>query len=156
MDMRMPVMDGIQATQIIKRQPQGQTTVIIALTASALKEQQQDFWRAGCDEIVNKPFREEALLSCIGRHLNVRYLYEEPSLTKASLAPQHPLSPQDLSVMSREWRAKLHCEAIACQEEEMLALVAQIPPSQATLAEMLTELIANFQYDRIAMLAAES
>jgi two-component system sensor histidine kinase/response regulator len=147
MDMRMPVIDGIQATQAIKRQPQGQATVIVALTASALKEQPQAFWRAGCDDLVNKPFREEVLLTCIGQHLGVRYLYEELATTTSLVLPQHQLSPKDLSVMSREWRAKLHCKAIACQEEEMLALVAQIPPSHQTLAAMLAELIANFQYE---------
>ncbi|HAO21516.1 MAG TPA: hybrid sensor histidine kinase/response regulator, partial [Desulfobacteraceae bacterium] len=39
MDMRMPVMDGYEATRKIKETVKGQTTVVIALTASAFEEE---------------------------------------------------------------------------------------------------------------------
>lgn len=57
MDMRMPVMDGYEATRQIKSHLKGQATVIIALTASALEEERTIILSAGCDDFVRKPFR---------------------------------------------------------------------------------------------------
>ena len=52
MDMRMPVMDGYEATRRIKATPKGQDTVIVALTASAFEEQRSAVMSAGCDGFV--------------------------------------------------------------------------------------------------------
>lgn len=60
MDMRMPVMDGYEATQHIKAH-KGQATVIIALTASALDEERAQILAAGCDDFVRKPFLEDTI-----------------------------------------------------------------------------------------------
>nr|MDJ0845301.1 PAS domain S-box protein [Crocosphaera sp.] len=61
MDMRMPILDGYKATERIKATPQGQETVIIALTASAFEEERNLVLSAGCDDFMRKPFREEVL-----------------------------------------------------------------------------------------------
>jgi PAS domain S-box-containing protein len=79
MDMRMPVMDGYEATKQIKSHLKGQATVIIALTASAFEEDRTMILSAGCDDFVRKPFQEEVLLEKIATHLGVRYVYEESS-----------------------------------------------------------------------------
>jgi CheY-like chemotaxis protein len=79
MDIQMPVMDGYEATQIIKQMPNGQETVIIALTASAFDEQREAILKAGCDDFIRKPFQEEILFAKIAEHLGVRYIYSEDS-----------------------------------------------------------------------------
>ncbi|WP_371357375.1 ATP-binding protein, partial [Hydrocoleum sp. CS-953] len=61
MDMRMPVMDGYEATQHIKGTTKGNATAIIALTASVLEEQKAIILSAGCDDFVRKPFREATI-----------------------------------------------------------------------------------------------
>ena len=58
MDMRMPVMDGYEATRRIRSAPGGDTTVIIALTASTLDERMPAMMDAGVDDVVCKPFKE--------------------------------------------------------------------------------------------------
>jgi CheY-like chemotaxis protein len=78
MDMRMPVMDGYEATRRIKATPQGQHTVIIALTASALEEDRAVILAEGCDDYIRKPFREKDLFEALTRHLGVRFAYETP------------------------------------------------------------------------------
>jgi CheY-like chemotaxis protein len=57
MDLRMPVMDGYEATRRIKADPEGRKTVVVALTASAFAEDRQRVQAAGCDDFVSKPFR---------------------------------------------------------------------------------------------------
>jgi len=73
MDMRMPVMDGYEATRQIKAHLKGQATVIIALTASALEEEKAIILSAGCDDFVRKPFREDVILDKLTEYLGVSY-----------------------------------------------------------------------------------
>ena len=77
MDMRMPVMDGYEATRRIRSAPGGADVAIIGVTASAFAEMRQGVFDAGVDEFVVKPFRESELLDKIGKLLDVHYVYEE-------------------------------------------------------------------------------
>ena len=57
MDRRMPVMDGIEATRRIRQLPGGKDVKIVAVTASAFKEQRRKLLDAGMDDFVRKPYR---------------------------------------------------------------------------------------------------
>ncbi|MGL6137896.1 MAG: ATP-binding protein, partial [Planktothrix sp.] len=52
MDMRMPIMDGYEATKYIKSHVKGHATAIIALTASVLEEEKAMVLSAGCDDFM--------------------------------------------------------------------------------------------------------
>ncbi|ALL07620.1 hypothetical protein AQ505_20275 [Pedobacter sp. PACM 27299] len=62
MDVHMPVMDGLTATQLIRKE-QIKQPVIIALTANALKGDEQDCLNAGMDDYIAKPIRLEDLMA---------------------------------------------------------------------------------------------
>lgn len=70
MDIRMPVMDGIEATKQIKRIRKD--LPVIALTAFALSGDEQVMIAAGCDDYLSKPVRMSLLLSKIKHYLNVK------------------------------------------------------------------------------------
>ncbi|HBB35691.1 MAG TPA: histidine kinase, partial [Cyanobacteria bacterium UBA8803] len=168
MDMRMPVMDGYQATREIKarERPTGEEdfrngevgqqiphfpTVIIALTASAFEEQQTTILSAGCDDFIGKPFREKILLEKIADHLGVRYLYQDSC---QPISPQYrgtveAVTRETLAVMPKEWRVQLHRAARACNDEEIVRLIEQIPESQAAVKLALADLVDNFRLDII-------
>jgi CheY-like chemotaxis protein len=76
MDRRMPVMDGIEATQRIRELPDGREVKIVAVTASAFKEQQQEMFDAGMDDFVRKPYRFEEIYDCLSKQLGVRFVYK--------------------------------------------------------------------------------
>jgi CheY-like chemotaxis protein len=84
MDMRMPVMDGYEATKQIKATTKGQATAIIALTASILEEERAVVLSAGCDDFLRKPFRESDIFEAMHKHIGVRYIYDEPTAPTAS------------------------------------------------------------------------
>jgi len=65
MDMQLPGMDGLEATRRLKADPDTQGIKIIALTAFAMKGDEERIRAAGCDEYVTKPFRHVELLSAV-------------------------------------------------------------------------------------------
>ena len=80
-------MNGYDATEQIKATTQGQATAVIALTASSLEGDRHVILSVGCDDYLRKPFRESEIFEMMGKHLGVRYVYEEPVVEMA----QHEL-----------------------------------------------------------------
>ena len=65
MDIQLPGMDGLAATTILKRDPATAAIPIIALTAMAMKEDQEKTMVAGCDAYIAKPLRYQELYDAI-------------------------------------------------------------------------------------------
>ncbi len=70
MDCRMPEMDGLEATAEIRRRQGGRChTPIIALTASAMKDDQDRCMEAGMDGYMSKPLKSSDLRDALVRWL---------------------------------------------------------------------------------------
>ncbi len=65
MDVQLPGMDGLAATRLLKQDPATATIPIIALTALAMKEDQEKTRAAGCDGYIAKPLRYRELYAAI-------------------------------------------------------------------------------------------
>ena len=61
MDIQMPEMDGLDATRAIRQNPACPQPVVIALTANAMKEDQEMCLAAGMDDYISKPIQPELL-----------------------------------------------------------------------------------------------
>jgi signal transduction histidine kinase/CheY-like chemotaxis protein len=157
MDMRMPVMNGYEATQQIKSHLNGQATAILALTASTLEEEKAVVLSAGCDDFVRKPFREEVIFEKMAQFLGVRYIYEhfdcEDNLELVNL---EKLTAQALAIMSDEWLNELSEAASLIDEQLITQLLQQIPKEHQNLARTIQQEVDNFDFDRIINLAQEA
>ena len=73
MDIRMPVMDGLEATRRIRTctHPRGATVPIIAISANAFADDIQKAKNAGMNEHLAKPFEMEKVLRAISRYHKV-------------------------------------------------------------------------------------
>ena len=67
MDIRMPEMNGLDATRIIKEVCD---TPVVALSAYAFEENIRDAKNAGCDEFMAKPFKVENLIEMVRKYLD--------------------------------------------------------------------------------------
>jgi two-component system cell cycle response regulator DivK len=78
MDMSLPVVDGWQATRMIKADPATSAIPVMALTAHALKEDRERALEAGCDEFETKPVDLDRLLGKIESLLSKVRLVSSP------------------------------------------------------------------------------
>jgi CheY-like chemotaxis protein/nitrogen-specific signal transduction histidine kinase len=155
MDVRMPVMNGYEATQQIKSHLQGQATVIIALTASTLEEEKALVLAAGCDDFVRKPFAEEIIFEKMAQYLALRYLYEEIHSDDGPEDENIQLTVAALRVMPEAWLRDL-AEAAALINNQLIAqLLSQIPQEHQALAKAIQKEVDNFDFDRLMNLAQE-
>ncbi|HEY9902710.1 MAG TPA: response regulator [Candidatus Sericytochromatia bacterium] len=149
MDMRMPVLDGYEATKQIKTQLKGQATAIIALTASTLEEQRAVILSAGCDDFVRKPFREQVIFDKIAQYLGVRYIYEELSPPHVAVVKHDSSLQASLANMPSEWVNELYEAANLIDNEQILQLLEQIPTVDAFFRQTISDWIYNFRCDKI-------
>jgi CheY-like chemotaxis protein len=65
MDMMMPVMNGYDATRAIRANPKIKQVPIIALTANAMKGEDEKCREAGCNDYLAKPYSKDQILAAI-------------------------------------------------------------------------------------------
>lgn len=69
MDIQLPGMDGLEATAVLKRSAATRAIPVIALTALAMKGDEQRIRAAGCDGYIAKPLAYKEFLATIAAHL---------------------------------------------------------------------------------------
>ena len=69
MDVQLPGIDGLELTRRLKADPATRDIIIVAVTAYAMKGDQDKAVAAGCDDYVTKPIDTRALPDTIARHL---------------------------------------------------------------------------------------
>ena len=69
MDIQLPGMDGLQATGVLKRDVATRAIPVIALTALAMKGDEERIRAAGCDGYIAKPMRYQAFLASVATEL---------------------------------------------------------------------------------------
>jgi signal transduction histidine kinase/DNA-binding response OmpR family regulator len=158
MDMRMPVMSGYEATRRIKATPAAQTQAIkiIAVTASAFDEEKEKVLASGCDEFLRKPYRETEIFDIMGRHLGMRYQYEETQPAEAEPKPQaihkQELSKADLANLPKALLEELHQAIIDLNMAQTTAVIDKIREQDVQIADSLEALADNFEYDKLLAL----
>lgn len=69
MDIQLPGMSGLELTSLLKADPATRDIIIVAITAYAMKGDEEKARRAGCDGYISKPIDTRTLASVIARHL---------------------------------------------------------------------------------------
>ena len=170
MDMRMPVMDGFEATRCIRdlessqrsavsQADSPQTTIVVALTAFAFEEHRQMTLDAGCDDYIRKPFRESEVLEKMAQHLGIRYRYEGDDMAATSadsrtgMAGAAAIAPEDIgsqmAAMPHDWLTEVHEASTQLDRELVSDLILQIAETHGSLAERLKGWVTSFRFDKI-------
>ena len=150
MDMRMPVMDGYEATRKIRQLAGGDVVKIIALTASAFSEQFDSIINAGCDAVLHKPFHAPDIFAILVKYLDVKFIYQD----KPAPVPSLILEPtvEMLNQLPLVLRQQLHEAALNLDIEETDTIIAKISALAPDVGNGLQELAGRYQFDRIIYL----
>jgi len=156
MDIRMPLMDGMEALQHL-RQDYKTHIICVAISASTLQHQSQEMMTAGFDDFISKPFRFEEVYQCLAKFLQVEFEYEPTQPT--SVTQEQPTDQLDIAELSlpRDLYERLKDAAELNELTEMEHILNRLraDAQYRQLTQILDHLLMNYDIDGILMTLQE-
>jgi CheY-like chemotaxis protein len=158
MDVRMPVMDGLEATRRIRQHPGGTETAIIALTASALDEDRRTIMQSGVNDFLAKPCPENELLQKIQGCLNLSYLYDDTEAPRNDSGanpgsdPKSAASLDALQELPPELARDLQVAIRNGDKGRLDQLIEQVGERDVVVSNALKDLADRYDYDALTHL----
>ena len=157
MDMRMPVMDGYEATGQIKSLAGDKSCFVVAVTASVLEEEKAVVLEAGCDDFLRKPFKDGEILEAISRHLGVEFIYEEAATIADTDSSEEVLTAEELAAVPSELLTAIEDGLITSftiseLQDVIDAIASQLP----AVGRKLENLVSDFRYEEVLNLIEKS
>jgi CheY-like chemotaxis protein len=147
MDIRMPVMGGLEATKQIKAQPAGKDTLVIALTASVFEDQREELFKAGVDAFISKPYRIEEIFTCLEQYLKVEFIYQQSASAPARLPEKIKLECfENLPITLQE---QLCDAATQLDIEQTAGVIEQIAAVESSIATHLRDYLNDMDFQAI-------
>jgi len=149
MDIRMPVVDGVSATKIIKADPTGAKVKIIAITAHAMEQERVEILAAGCDNFIRKPYHEDEIMEALATHLGVKFIYADTQSSDEDLSNKINIS-EELSLLPPELIEQLLRAALLLDTGLCSSLIEKIEDQNT--ARQLKAMVANFKFKELITL----
>jgi len=145
MDIRMPVMNGLEATRRIRESGTNVNTKIVALTAHALEEERHKILEAGCDGFIRKPYGDTEVFGALAKYLGVRFLYADKP-TPVAATGDDELDIVQLKKLPPDLIRKLREAAVLLDNQRCLKVAGMISDHNHELGERLHSMVENLQY----------
>lgn len=148
MDIRMPVMNGLEATKKIRAtEGVSRSTPIVALTAHALEDERREILSAGCNDFIRKPYRESEIYNVLEKHLRLRFLYSQDLVSvdhKFEKINADDLRKLPLNLVEELKRSVELLDSQRCLST--IKLIAEIDPRAG---DNLQHMLEKFQYQEL-------
>ncbi len=82
MDLRMPLMNGIEAIRLLRQIIDHEKLIIIAISASAFEHNHAESIEVGANDFLSKPYRLQDLLDVLKQHLQLEWIIEQPTTSE--------------------------------------------------------------------------
>jgi CheY-like chemotaxis protein len=155
MDIRMPVMNGLEATVKIRGTNDGSEVPIIAATASAFEEERQTILNTGMSGYLRKPIQEQDLFDLVAHCMGIEYTYHssETRREESALGMNSPSFPADeFNTIPDDIREQMIAACVSADLDSLLDAVERITTKYPHAAARLQELADKLQYDDILSL----
>jgi CheY-like chemotaxis protein len=149
MDVRMPVMNGFEASRRIRALEGGREVKIAAVTASGFADERNEALAAGMDDYLRKPFRPGEIFECMARQLGVRYRRKPAPVPEETSVE---FRQEDLAALPQELRSELREALVALDVERISAAIAHVSEKDPPLGSALARCASRYAYT--AMLSA--
>lgn len=150
MDMRMPVMDGYEATRRIKATEAGRATPVIAVTASAFKDQEAHVLVTGVSAYLSKPFRPEELFEVLGKSLGLPYVFADEVDKIQGHSEPSPLKLESLAALPNELIQAMRQDVAEGDIAHLTELIAQVEKIDSNVARVLLDLANRYEYEKLS------
>jgi CheY-like chemotaxis protein len=141
MDIRMPVMDGVEAVRQILEEYGESRPKLVAVSASVLFHESQRYLDAGFDEFIPKPINAGQIYECLAQLLHINYEYTN---SPSADLPDLKLPEALLNQLSAAAEIRNVTELSRCLED-----VRQVSEEGHVLADRLDQLCQDFNMDKI-------
>ena len=148
-DVRLPGIDGLEATKRIRRLPGGSKVKIVAVTASAFASQRGDVIAAGCDDFLRKPYRSNEIFECMARHIGVEYVLRASSDTKSVGTIAETVDAEDLASLPAALRDAIERAVVSLDPARIAVVVSKVSKENGPLGIVLEHLADKLAYSRI-------
>ena len=147
LDIRMPVLSGPEAAQRIWNEMGDQSPAVVAVSASALEHERQQYLDMGFQRFIDKPLRDERIFECLSDLLGVEFVYAEPGEEDSigDLNLEDLILPE--GVLSQLQEAAE--QANVTELERLLYGLGEGKPELSRFASHLRELSQDFKMNEI-------
>jgi CheY-like chemotaxis protein len=154
MDVRMPVMDGYEATRLIKSTEKGRQTPVIAVTASSPEEEKKNEIAFEIQGYVRKPFNESELFGTIGKVLGLEFIYEEekPINAPSRYLGNDELIEEDLAKLPDDLILLMLTAVKSANLSHLIEIINGIEIGNSELSKHLMTLAVDYRYDHLLQL----
>ncbi len=157
MDLIMPKMDGFEAIEKLRQSPQGQSLKVIASSASVFDKDRYKSLEVGADGFLPKPIDKEDLLQLLQQHLQLEWIYQQPSQERLIRQNQEPEkviclpTPKELNELYDLARSGLISDIL-----EQLDTLEENNPNLSPFSSQLRQWTKGFQLKKIRDFLQES
>lgn len=147
MDVRMPVMDGLEASSTIRKLESGNLVKIVGVSAHVFADGVKNVLDAGMDDFIKKPYIFSDIYGSLQKHLGVSYIFND--LTEISQPGNNHLTVEMLKQLDNALLQELR-EYIENLEPDKLAhVIERISMQNKELANNLNYFISNLKFTEI-------
>ncbi len=152
MDLRLPVMDGYEAARQIKSTDIGRHVPVIAVTASAFKNSEEQVFADGMDGFVSKPFEPEELFDVLKQALKIEYVYADTPDPAKDGTSAWSLTARDMEALPRNLVQAMYQAVEQGDMARLRELITRVEKTDARVAHGLNILAGQYAYDKLMKL----
>jgi len=147
MDIRMPVMDGLEATKIIRQVENDKKIKIIGVSAHVFKDEIQNILSVGMNDFIKKPYHFSEIYISLQKHLNVKYIFQDNN--NLSSIEQIPLNIEMFKKIDNDTLLNLKELIENLDRDKIIEQINNIKLQDNELGEILFNYINTFRYTEI-------
>ncbi|MDF2934458.1 MAG: sensor protein [Chryseobacterium sp.] len=149
MDIRMPIMDGLEATRQIREIKGGENTKIVALSAHVFDEEIKPILAAGCDDFLAKPFLLEEILNIMAKYLNLEYIYEDSVSSADDFSIADEISVEEIQNINKDNIKALLDAVLLLDSKKIMKAIDDIELEEVSVSKKLRKHAMKMNYSEI-------
>jgi PAS domain S-box-containing protein len=150
MDIMMPVMNGLEATEIIRYNENGKDIPIIAVTSSAFEDEKSKIMNSGVSGYLARPFKENQLFEAIAKCIDIEYIYKSEEVGERE--NKYKFDTESMKRLPQELVEKMKEATINGDSDKLFEFIDDVFQLSPAIAEELKQLANNYKYEELLIL----